>query len=61
MNDYGFIIIRHINSSLTNEYWKECYTCIRKFYPNNKIWRIIEYKNGIQNGTQKKYSLEGKI
>ena len=33
----------------------------KEFYPNNKIWRIIEYKNGIQNGTQKKYSLEGKI
>ena len=33
----------------------------KEFYPNNKIWRIIEYKNGIQNGTKKKYSLEGKI
>jgi antitoxin component YwqK of YwqJK toxin-antitoxin module len=33
----------------------------KEFYPNNKIWRIIEYKNGIQNGSQKKYSLEGKI
>lgn len=37
MKEYGFIIIRHINSSVTNEYWKECYTCIRKFYPDNKI------------------------
>jgi antitoxin component YwqK of YwqJK toxin-antitoxin module len=33
----------------------------KEFYPNNKIWRIIEYKNGIQNGSQKKYNLEGKI
>lgn len=28
----GFIIIRHVNSEHTNRYWKECYTCIRKFY-----------------------------
>lgn len=37
MNEYGFIITRHVNSSLTNEYWKECYTCIRNFYPHNFI------------------------
>ncbi len=29
---FGFIIIRHVNSEETNEYWKECYRCIRKFY-----------------------------
>jgi hypothetical protein len=33
----GFIIIRHVNSKKTNLYWIECYNCIRKFYPNNKI------------------------
>jgi len=33
----GFIILRHVNSELTNNYWKESYKCIRKFYPNNKI------------------------
>ena len=33
----GFIVVRHINSNETNEYWKECYTCIRKFYPLNEI------------------------
>lgn len=31
---FGFIIIRHVNSAITNEYWKECYTCIRRFYDN---------------------------
>jgi hypothetical protein len=36
-DEYGFIIIRHVNSSLANEYWKECYTCVRRHYPNNKI------------------------
>jgi hypothetical protein len=30
----GFIIIRHVNNKITDYYWKECYTCIRKFYDN---------------------------
>jgi hypothetical protein len=30
----GFIIIRHVNSKISDYYWKECYTCIRKFYNN---------------------------
>lgn len=30
----GFIIIRHVNSKITDYYWKECYNCIRKFYDN---------------------------
>ena len=37
VNDITFVMIRHINSSLTNNYWIECYNCIRKHYPNNKI------------------------
>ena len=32
----GFIILRHVNSEVTNKYWIECYNCIRKFY-NDKI------------------------
>jgi len=35
--EIGFIILRHVNSAITNEYWKECYRCIRYFYPSNKI------------------------
>ena len=33
----GFIILRNVNSIMTNEYWKECYTCIKRFYPKNRI------------------------
>lgn len=33
----GFIILRHVNSTTTNNYWQECYTHIRKLYPENKI------------------------
>jgi hypothetical protein len=29
---FGFIIIRHVNNKLSDFYWKECYTCIRKFH-----------------------------
>lgn len=35
--EIGFIILRHVNSTKTNQYWKECYRCIRYFYPSNKI------------------------
>jgi hypothetical protein len=30
----GFIILRHVNNRATDLYWKECYTCIRKYYDN---------------------------
>jgi hypothetical protein len=33
----GFILLRHVNSEETNKYWKHCYECIRKFYPENMI------------------------
>jgi hypothetical protein len=33
----GFIILRHVSSNITNEYWKECYSCIKRFYPKNRI------------------------
>ena len=36
-NDFGFIILRHVNSKQTDYYWKECYRCIRKLYPTQKI------------------------
>lgn len=28
----GFIILRHVNNALTNNYWIECYRSIRKLY-----------------------------
>jgi len=33
----GFIIVRHVNSELTNLLWQECYKCIRQFYDNKII------------------------
>jgi hypothetical protein len=44
INDYGFIIIRHVNSERTNNYWIESYKSIRKFY-NNKIVIIDDNSN----------------
>jgi len=33
----GFIIIRHVNNSISNQYWIHSYECIRKFYKENHI------------------------
>ncbi len=46
-DDFGFIIIRHVNSELTNKYWINNVKNIRKYY-NNKI--II-----IDDNSDKKY------
>lgn len=35
---FGFIIIRHVNSELSNTYWKEAYTGIRKYYTNENTY-----------------------
>ena len=29
----GFVIVRHVNSAKTNQYWQESYKAIRRFYP----------------------------
>jgi hypothetical protein len=34
---FGFIMIRHVNNELTNNYWIESYNCIRKFYDDKII------------------------
>ena len=34
---FGFIVLRHVNSELTNQYWNECVQCIRHLYPMKKI------------------------
>lgn len=36
----GFIVLRHVHDTITNEYWQHCVTCIRKFYPTNCIMII---------------------
>jgi|SaaInlStandDraft_6_1057023.scaffolds.fasta_scaffold00062_10 glycosyl transferase family 25 len=40
----GFIIIRHVNDNITNQYWLNCYKNIRKYY-NNKIIIIDDNSN----------------
>jgi len=59
INNYGFILTRHVNSENTNKYWNRCIRCIRTFYPLKKIVVIddnskkefvkaeFEYKNVI--------------
>ena len=37
IDNYGFIITRHVNSEKTNMYWNRCVRCIRTFYPLKKI------------------------
>ena len=41
----GFIILRNVISAKTNKYWKECYRCIKKFYPKNRILIIDDNSN----------------
>jgi len=41
----GFIILRHVNSIITNNYWIHCYNCIRTFYPENHIIIIDDNSN----------------
>jgi len=41
----GFILLRHVKSAETNELWMECYDCIRKYYPLNKILIIDDASN----------------
>lgn len=37
MNTLGFIILRHVLSKTTNQYWITCYHSIRKYYPENNM------------------------
>jgi hypothetical protein len=37
MCEIGFIMLRHVNSEITNKYWIRSYNCIRQFYPENII------------------------
>jgi hypothetical protein len=44
---YGFIITRHVNSIITNQYWNQCVKLIRTYYPLRQI--IIIDDNSNQN------------
>jgi hypothetical protein len=37
MNDFGFIVTRHVNSETTNKYWNHSIKLLRFFYPTKKI------------------------
>jgi hypothetical protein len=45
MSKIGFIMLRHVNNELTNNYWNHCYECIRKYYPENLILIIDDNSN----------------
>ena len=45
MDNYGFIITRHVNSAKTNKYWNNSIRCIRRFYPYKKIVIIDDNSN----------------
>ena len=45
MSTIGFIILRYVNSEITNKYWIMCYNSIRKYYPENKILIIDDNSN----------------
>ena len=45
MEDFGFIITRHVNSSNTNNYWNQSVKLIRTLYPRNKIVIIDDNSN----------------
>jgi len=38
---YGFIITRHVNSEMTNQYWNHCVQCIQRFYSPDKYKIVI--------------------
>ena len=40
MEKLSFIILRHVSNLKQNLLWNECYDCIRKFYPSEKIYII---------------------
>ena len=45
MDNYGFILTRHVNSELTNKYWNICIQKLRRFYPYKKIIIIDDNSN----------------
>lgn len=45
MDDFGFIVSRHVNSESTNNYWNQCVRLIRTFYPRKKIIVIDDNSN----------------
>lgn len=42
---FGFVVSRHVNNKQSDLYWKECYTCIRRFYGDAPILIIDDSSN----------------
>lgn len=40
-----FVMVRHVNSIINNNYWIECYNRIRKYYPEEKLLIIDSNSN----------------
>jgi hypothetical protein len=45
MDSFGFIIIRHVNSEITNKYWNHNVKLLRSLYPLRKIVIIDDNSN----------------
>jgi hypothetical protein len=43
--NFGFIVLRHVNSELTNQYWNQSVKLLRSFYPDNEIVIIDDNSN----------------
>ena len=42
---FGFVMVRHVCSDMTDKYWKESYRCIRNWYPTTPILIIDDSSN----------------
>jgi len=51
----GFIILRHVNSPSTNQYWQECYIRIRTLYPDN--WILIIDDNSVPSMVESNFTM----
>lgn len=45
MNNFGFIILRHVQNDLHNKFWTKSYDCIRTYYPEIPIVIIDDSSN----------------
>jgi hypothetical protein len=45
MNNYGFIITRHVKCEKTNRYWNQCLKLLKTLYPDKKIVIIDDNSN----------------
>jgi hypothetical protein len=45
MDNFGFILTRHVNSEETNKYWNHSVKLLRTFYPHKKIIIIDDNSN----------------